>query len=261
MNHMKKFIFLGWIIVSGLFLMQCKTITEKDNLKTVSSGFTKITGYIHNRYQYPNTKDITIYVSHVSGQDRVTQIKSPINDDGTFYFEIDLARPQDVTMQPYLDFLYLVPGDSLHIEINFRNLPDVQLSGGKSVEINHDFFKYFDATGYRTMYSKYGVGTDCEMNCSWAEIREKMDEQRNEYRDRRQEFLQKTSVCDEVVFLTESMIELDYYKKFVSTIGWRTIFGKEAMNNESLMNELNEVAVKYFNSELYSNAHLKFQNS
>ena len=251
------------ILFSSLFLLQCNNVTEKDNLsilKSTSSGFTKITGYVHNREVYPNTRDIIVGVSHVSGQDRVTQIKSPINDDGTFYFEIDLARPQDVTMQPYLDFLYLIPGDSLHIEIDFKNLPDVRLSGGKSVEINRDFHKYFDATGYRTThYNYHGVGTDCAMNCSWAEIRKQMDEERNEYRNRRQAFLQKTGVCDEVVFLTEAMIELDYYKQFVSTILNREIiYGKETMEKEKMMTELNEVAVKYFNADLCSNAHFKF---
>ena len=119
---MKKFLFFGCVVFSGLLLIQCNNAPEKDNLsilKSASSGFTKITGYIHNRDVYPNTKDITINVAHISGEDRVTQIKSPINDDGTFFFEIDLARPQDVTMQPYLDFLYLIPGDSLHIEVDF----------------------------------------------------------------------------------------------------------------------------------------------
>ena len=130
------------LVFSSLFLLQCKNeIAPTDVTKNVSSGFTKITGYIHNRDVYPNTKDVTINVSHISGQDRVTQIKSPIKDDGTFYFEIDLARSQDVTMAPFLDFLYLVPGDSLHIELDFKKLGDAQLSGGKSVQINQDFFK------------------------------------------------------------------------------------------------------------------------
>jgi hypothetical protein len=192
---MKKYILLGGVVFSSLFLMQCNNKTEKDNLSkltSVSSGFTKISGYIHNRDIYPNTKEMTINVSHISGEDRVTQIKSPIRDDGTFYFEIDLARPQDVTMQPYLDFLYLIPGDSLHIELDFKDLLYARLSGGRSVEINNDFYKYFDATGYRTTNFNYqGVGTDCEINCSWAEIKEKMDEERNNYRNRRQVFCRK----------------------------------------------------------------------
>jgi len=265
MNHIKKLIFFGCVVLSGLFLIQCNNVTEKDHLsilKSASSGFTKVTGQIRNRDFYPNTKDITINVSHISGKDRVTQIKSPINDDGTFSFEIDLARPQDVTMQPYLDFLYLLPDDSLHIEIDFRNLPDVRLSGGKSVEINHDFYKYFDATGYRTTYINYmGVGTDCVMNCSWDEIREKMNEERNNYRNKRQIFLHKNSVCDEVIFLTEAMIELDFYFRLVGAVMSRERFGRETMDKKLLMDELNEVAGKYFHSDLYSNAHFKFIGS
>jgi len=252
------------IVFSSLFLLQCNNVTEKDNLsilKSTSSGFTKITGFIYNRNVYPNTKDITINVSHISGKYRVTQIKTPINDDGTFYFEIDLARPQDVTMQPYLDILYLLPGDSLHIEIDFKNLPDVRLSGGKSVEINQDFFKYFDATGYRTTGYR-GVGTDCAMNCSWDEIMEKLEEERNNYRDKQQEFLQKTCVCDEVVFLTEAMIEMDYYRSLVHTMWQHGGFhGKKAIDKEILMKELNEIAAKYFNAGLYSNVHFEFISS
>ena len=153
------------IVFQSLFLLQCQNITPKDNLlmlKSTPSGITKISGYVHNRHFYPNTTDITIVTSHISGEERVSQIKTPIKDDGTFYFEIDLARPQDMTMQPYLDFLYLFPDDSLHIELDFKKPLEVQLSGGKSIEINRDFFKYFYATGYRSTQGGYrGVGTNC----------------------------------------------------------------------------------------------------
>ena len=253
------------LVLSSLFLLQCNDAVEKDKLsivKRASSEFTTITGYIHNRDIYPNTKDMIVNVSHVSGENRVTQIKSPINDDGTFYFEIDLARPQDVTMQPHLDFLYLIPGDSLHVEIDFKNLQDVRLSGGRSVEINHDFSKYFNATGYRTTLSSYaGVGTNGEAYNSWAQIREQLDEERSHYRSKRQSFLEETQVCDEVAFLTEAMIELDYYESLIGTMGRREAWGRVTMDKESIMNELNEVAGKYFHSDFYSNAHFKFMAS
>jgi thiol-disulfide isomerase/thioredoxin len=256
-----KSVIFRLIVFLSLFMTQCQNITPKDNLSIVrraSSEISKITGYVHNRYFYPNTKDITILISHTSGEDRVSQIITPINDDGTFYFEIDLPRPQDVRMEPYLDFLYLVPGDSLHIEIDFRNL-DVRLLGGKSVEINNDFQKYFSATGYRISRSYPGVGTDCEKNCSWTEIIEELDKQRNHFREKRNSFLQKNSVHDQVLFLTEAMIELDYYQPLINTwLGRRIHYGKETMDNEALIDELNDVAVRYFNSDFYSNSHFKF---
>ena len=253
------------LVFLSLFLTQCKNETEKYNFSTAKSesgGFTQITGYIHNRDFYPNTNDINMIIPSISGEDRVSQIETPINDDGTFYFVLYLSRSQEVKIESYLDFLYLVPGDSLHIEINFKNLRDVQLSGGKSAEINREFHKYFVATGYRTSLDNYGVGTDCEMNCSWDEIIKKFDEERNLYRDRRQAFLQENIVCNEVAFLTEAMIELDYYKAIVETWSRRhDTYLKEVMDQETLINEMNEVAVKYFNSNLYSDAHFKFIGS
>jgi thiol-disulfide isomerase/thioredoxin len=173
-----------------------------------------------------------------------------------------LARPQDVTMPPFVDFLYLIPNDSLHIELNFANLNDVRLSGGKSAEINRDFYKYFNATGYRTIGRNYGVGTDMEMNASWAEIVNKLNEKRNEFHNRRQTFLQKNDVSDEVVFLTEAMIELDYYTSLAKTVVNRKyILNIEATDNQIFLNELNDVSERYFYSGLYSNAHFDFIGS
>ena len=259
-----KTVIHGIFVFSSLLFVQCTktTSTEKYNfsiLDSKASGLTTITGYVHNRDVYPTTNDITINVSHISGGNRVSQIKSPINDDGTFRFNIDLARPQDVTMPPHLDFLYLIPDDSLHIEIDFKDLTNVRLSGGKSAEINNDFYRYFNKVLYRTEhYNYHGVGTDCENNCSWAEIKQKSDEERNWYRQRRKEFLAENTVCDEVLFLTEAMIELDYYHRFVHTVMARTHRNKETMDLNLLMDELDEVAEKYFNVGLYSNSHFKF---
>ena len=69
-----------------LLLMQCRSV-ERDSLfmeRSTSFGLTKVTGYVHNRDVYPQTKDITINVSNVSGSERSIQIKFPINDDATF---------------------------------------------------------------------------------------------------------------------------------------------------------------------------------
>ena len=251
------------LVFSALFLTQCNDDIKNDDYAIatkIPSGFIKITGYINNRDFYPDTKDINMIIPSISGENRVSQIETPINDDGTFYYEFYLPRSQEVRMEPYLEFLFLIPGDSLHIEIDFKNLLDIRFSGGKSAEINREFQIFFIATAYRTTEFNYkGVGTDCEMNCSWDQIRKKIDEERNFYRDRRQAFLKKNKVSEEVAFLTEAMIELDYYRRILRAwLNRRNFFFKEVMDIETLMNELDEVAVKYFNSGLYSDAHFKF---
>ena len=253
-------------IMSCLSLTQCSSDVENDNLsvlRSTSSGVAIISGYIHNIDAYPDTEDITINIPHLSGKDRVTEIKSAIKEDSTFYFAINLARPQDVTIEPYLDFLYLVPGDSLHIEIDFKNLSNVRFSKGKSATINRDFFKYFDATGYRTSGKSYqSVKTDCEMNCSWVEIVKRLNNERNNFLKRREKYMINNKACEEVLFLTEAMIQLDYYRTLVGIIVNREhSWNKETMDKEKMMNELNEVATNYFHSDLYSNSHFKFATS
>ena len=263
--RLKNSLVFGLLVFISLFGVQCQKASLEENIlieknESSSSGFTKLTGYVRNRDVYPHTKDIMINVSHISGKDRVVQFRSPINDDGTFSFEIDLARPQDVIMHPYLDFLYLLPNDSLHVEIDFKNLSTVQLSGGRSAEINKDFARYFEATAYRTGFPfDYGkVGTDCAMNCSWAEIRAKLDEDRALFYERRQAFLQNNSVCEEVLILTEAMIEMDYYTGLLGIMQKRDFLAKETMDKETMMNEVNEVALKYINADYYSIAHFRF---
>ena len=226
-------------------------------LKTTESGLTTITGFVHNRDMFPNTRDITIYVSHISGRQRVTQIRTPLNDDGTFLFYIDLARPQDVTMQTFIDFLYLIPGDSLHVELDFANLMDVRLSGGKSADINNDFIRYFNATGYRTIQSNYSIGTTMIREGSWEEIMEALNAQRDEFRNRRERFLQNNDVHDEVLYLTEAMIELNYYLALANIVTRRP-YERETIDKNLLMSKMNDVAERFFHSGFYSNAHFEF---
>ena len=249
------FIFFGLI----LLFTQCNC-AENENvsiLKTTESGLTTITGFVHNRNMFPNTQDITIYVSHISGRERVTQIRTPLNDDGTFLFYIDLARPQDVTMQTFIDFLYLIPGDSLHAELDFANLLDVRLSGGRSADINNDFIRYFNATGFR-FDRNHHVGTSILRDASWAEIEESLNRQRDENRNRRQTFLQNNEVHDEVRYLTEAMIELDYYRALRHAVWYRNFHHMETIDKNLLMSKMNDVAERFFHSGIYSNAHFAF---
>ena len=256
MNNKKQLI--RPILFLGLMLLfaHCNR-AERENtsvLKTAESGIATITGFIHNRDVYPHTQEITINISHISGRERVTQLRTPINDDGTFRFNIDLARPQDVTMPPFVNFLFLIPNDSLHVELDFANLTDVRLSGGKSADINNDFIKYFNAMGGRSAH----IGTYIIRNASWAEIMERLNEQQNEIRDRRDIFLQNNEVHDEVVFLTEAMIELAYYRMLTRAVFERKRFDKETIDKNLLMDKMNDAVERFFHSGIYSNSHFAF---
>ena len=259
MKHIKNSLLVGWVICSALLFLQCKD--ETGNTDTAferrrAEGVTVITGKIHNRDVFPHVKYMNLAVPHVSGGKRVVQLESFINKDGTFYFELDLAQPQEVVLTTFVDFLYLIPGDSIHVEFDFKDLSfKVKLSGGHSVAINRDFYNYFD----KVVCYDYHISTKDRNELTWAEVRKKLDKHRQYNLEKRLLFLQKYKVCDEVVFLSKAMIELNYYIGLAgNALTWKDLYGKEVMDMQVLMNELHDVAVKYFSSGLYSNAHFRF---
>jgi len=254
----KEFLLSGWVFLGFLLLLQCKS--EMDNaldtaMKSASKGATIITGNIRNRDVYPNSKYIRILVPQLSVQGGALKLESPINKDGTFSFVIDLVRPQEVAIVNHVDFLYLLPGDSIHVELDFKRLSVAKLSGGKSADLSRDFHNYFNFL----RYEDYHIGTQALIDLSWDEIRKILDKKRRYNRENRQTFLLKNKVGEEVVFLSEAMIELEYYSALVNiTNGRKNIYHKEIMNEQKLINEVQEAAVKYFSKGLYSKAHFSF---
>ena len=254
---MKKIIQVLYLSAIILLFTQCKE--QNDSISIDSSNLTnenivKITGSILNRDIYPNTHEIQIKIPFLTGESY--RLISPIEEDNTFFFEFELNKAQDITMLPYLDFLYLSPGDSLHLELDFKNLMDVKLYGNaKALEINHDFYLYFTQALYR---DEFHVGTLCEMNCTTKEIMTQLQEIKKIWYERRQEFLQKTKVCEEVVFLTEAMIELDYYKYVSRIMAIKSRLNQDHVSPEKFIEELNRETRKYFDSQWYSSSHFSF---
>jgi thiol-disulfide isomerase/thioredoxin len=214
----------------------------------------EITGYIHNRDVYPDTKELRLQIPRLTGKSSL--IATPIEKDGTFRFQFELSQPQDASMETFLEFLYLKPGGRLHIELDFKKLLHAKFSGGDLAKINEDFLKYINATGYRS--GQIHIGTDCSLNCSVEEIRKQLDRDRQHFRDRRDAFLQTTHVDGEVAFLTGAMIEMDYYDALVHALWIKELHRGDPLNPEALLEEINEKIAGYFSRGWSSNVHLKF---
>lgn len=228
-------------------------LTKKDSDKTV-----KVTGFIHNRDRYPNTGTIRLDLPDLRGES--FRLESPIEKDGTFKFNFDLEQPQDADITTYLEFLYLRPGDSLHIELDFDNFLNVKFSGGEAAKINEDFQKYILATSFRA--GNIRIGTNDQNNLSVSEIRRQLDEKKSVLYEKRDAFLKENEVCDEVVELSESMIELAYYDALIHAMVMRkTILKKDFIKPDELMNEINSKIVPYFSGKYYSAANFKFITS
>ncbi|MDR0815017.1 MAG: TlpA family protein disulfide reductase [Bacteroidales bacterium] len=226
-----------------------------------SSKTVQITGNILHRDLYPNTKELRLKIPDMTGNwgRDMSFIVSPIQEDSTFYFTFELAQPQDVILETYIDFLYLRPGDSLHITLDFKGLTTVQLSGGDIVDLNRDFYRYFDETFYRSVIQNvYHISTDCMNNCSNEEIIRLLNEKRDNFRTKRDDFLQKYQVGEEVRFITEARMELDYYRALIDVMLSRKSLNLDHITPEVLLEELNSKAVKYFSAGLYSTSHFRF---
>ena len=253
-----------FIVLTVLLFSQCDKLHNDNSLKYDSSfkepseKRVQITGKIHNREVYSHVQELSINISCLLGSRYTRQITSPILDDNTFHFDFELPQPQDIYMNPYLDFLYLKPGDSIHIDLDFKDLTRTKLSGKptNTAAINHQFCKYFENTFYRK--SDYGIGTNCSLNCPLEEVLNKLNETRQNHHNRRSSFLQQNKVREEVKILTESMIELDYYVELVQIMQTRYAQNKSIIEPQLLMKELNEQITKHFDSGLYSASHFDF---
>ena len=87
---------------------------------------------------------------------------------------------------------------------------------------------------------------------------ERLNEQRDDLRQRRETFLQNNNIYAEVVFLTEAMIELEYYRVLANAALQRARLNEETIDNNLLISKLNDAADRFFHSGIYSNAHFVF---
>ena len=87
-----------------------------------------ISGRVLNREVYPKEKEVKLEIPYLSGLETV--YTSPIADDGTFCFRFSpYASTREVALRNYAEHLYVHPGDSLHVEIDFNDLLHPRITG------------------------------------------------------------------------------------------------------------------------------------
>jgi thiol-disulfide isomerase/thioredoxin len=242
------------ILYLSLFI-QCKDDTTTNNsIEKIQDNMVRITGFIHNRDKYPDTKELIIEIPYLSSQN--FKIATPIDDKGNFKVEFELVQAQEIYIKPYIDFLYVVPDDSFNIELDFNDLMKAEITGGKSEKINSDFHLYFDNTFYRRI--DYGVGTENEMNLSFKEIRKIISDKKADHYEKRNTLLDKTQIDKDVEFLTESMIELDYNSALIDVVFKRIYHDKNYMDPNKLLKEIEQNTTKYFSKGIYCDSHFNF---
>ena len=74
----------------------------------------------------------------------------------TFTFRFQPLALRDISIETFIPYLLIRPGDSLHIELDFAKLNKVEFSGTAG-KLNQDLYAYTDGEGY---YLEQRAGTD-----------------------------------------------------------------------------------------------------
>ena len=162
-----------------------------------------ITGKVLNREFYPQEKELTLIIPFF--RDMENQYRTPIQEDGSFYFTFPVyAKIREVSIRNYAEHLYVHPGDSIHLEIDFKDMFHPKVTGDAE-KLNQEILA-FTESGYYYMRD-YGIRHDLSVEDFEAELKKEY----NTRLERRAEYLQKYNPMQDVVMFTEELLKQDYY--------------------------------------------------
>ena len=193
-----------------------------------------ITGKVLNREFYPQEKELTLIIPFFSGMEN--QYRTPIQEDGSFYFTFPVfAKIREVSIRNYAEHLYVHPGDSIYIEIDFKDMFHPKVTGDAE-KLNQEILA-FTESGYYYMRD-YGIRHDLSVEDFEAELKK-------EYKtrlERRAEYLRKYKPMPDVVMFTEELLKQDYYCTiliYATQCQYRT--RKEFARYHALLPEINKL--------------------
>ena len=195
-----------------------------------------ISGRILNKEVYPNEKELKLIIPFFSQQETV--YISAIADDGTFSFRFpSYASLCEVSLRNYAEHLYVRPGDSLHVEIDFKDLLHPQITG-TSENLNKYMSLFADGGYYRMSYPYDKNAT--------PEIFEKtLKTEYNSRLERRNDFLKEYSPGKEVEKYTADLLLIDYYSTLFQYTYLQILKGNDidADKYKKLLSEVNPLFV------------------
>lgn len=105
-----------------------------------------ITGKVLNRDFYPQEKELTLitHFSEIWGN----SIVLPIQKDGSFSFRFPVyAKLREISIRNYAEHLYIHPGDSIHVEIDFKDLFHPKVTGDAE-KLNQEILAFTESAYY-----------------------------------------------------------------------------------------------------------------
>ncbi|TCO07295.1 TlpA family protein disulfide reductase [Natronoflexus pectinivorans] len=196
----------------------CSSQKETD----IANNQTIISGKVYNRDVYPNTESLTVHLTDFRNFRSV--FNSPINEDGSFHLTFNLYSPQDIGFNPVGNRMILHPGDSLFVEIDFRDIGNFRYSGDRA-ETNLALQKYLSSnTGAFTFefFSSQSSGLE--------ERRRHCDSIRVDALEKRRVFIERENPPADFKQWSLDYINIQYYRAMLSNLSLDAILDEGFIN-------------------------------
>lgn len=193
-----------------------------------------ITGKVLNMDFYPLEKELVLIIPFF--KDMENKYRTPIKEDGTFSFCFPVnAKIREIAIRNYAEHLYVHPGDSLHIEIDFKDMFHPKVTGDAE-KLNREILAFTESAYY------YIRGYSIKHQLDYTEFESELDKEYKFRLERREEYLNKYKPMKDVVLFTEELLKQDYYYallQFAYQYQFKT--GKELERYHSLLPEINQL--------------------
>lgn len=207
-----------------------------------------ITGHIKNRDFYPNVDEIVLKLPFFKeGQISYT---TPIDKNNEFYFNFQLhADMCEVVIAPYVEHLFVQSGDSIHVEIDFKDILNPIITGN-GAEFNSQFTLFTEGGYYMKDYS---IWNDFKNN---KELDQLMEHEYQERLRRYDEFIAKHQPDDKVKEYINQLIKADYYSTLFELAIKAKNYRIEDVDIHQYTNKLQEASL-LLDNQVITNAHFR----
>lgn len=167
-----------------------------------------LTGQVLHPEVYPNTREITIILPFLD-RDQPQKYVAPIGADGHFSLLLYPYTYRDCSIQTFVDRFVIGPGDSLHVELDFADLTYTHFSGPAARD--NDLLAVY--------MLKYGpIRWPGENGRSEKEFLEAMQMQREQYRERLEEFGKEQHPSEALLAWCRREIDIRYYTQLIDRL-------------------------------------------
>ena len=216
MKHYYSFLIITSLLLAGCgqkdrAKSQFESSVQTEESYSLAKEYIKeavITGKVLNRDFYPQEKELTLIIPFFWKMEN--QYRTPIQEDGSFSFRFPVyAKLREVSIRNYAEHLYIHPGDSIHVEIDFKDLFHPKVTGDAE-KLNQEILAFTESAYY--YIQNYSINPNLNIKDFEAELKKEYD-----FRlERRNEYLTKYKPMEDVTLFTEELLKQDYYYALLS---------------------------------------------